>query len=234
MAKFEGFPPDPRTPSPLPEAFFREILPAIDRLEELKVLLYILWRCGQMEGGLQYLWREDILADQVFMKGMDPDPVEAEKAVDLGIQGGVARGTLLAQRVEVKNRTGSVILLNSARGRAAMDSLEDGSWQPAPGSPPSAPAIDRTSIYRLYEENVGPLTPMIVEMLKDAEADYPAAWIEEAIKIAVENNVRRWRYIEAILRSWREEGKDERQTRGDLKEDRHRYVRGKFSEFIEH
>ena len=63
--------------------------------------------------------------------------------------------------------------------------------------------VERPNIFRLYEENIGPLTPLIAEMLRDAEKTYPADWIEEAFKIAVENNVRRWRYIEAILRPGR-------------------------------
>jgi DNA replication protein len=49
---------------------------------------------------------------------------------------------------------------------------------------------------------------MMAEILKDAETLYPPAWIEEAIELAVQNNSRRWKYVEAILRKWKENGRD--------------------------
>ena len=64
----------------------------------------------------------------------------------------------------------------------------------------------KPNIFKLYEQEVGPLTPMIAEMLMDAEDTYPESWIEPAIAIAVENQVRRWSYIKAILEGWRVNG----------------------------
>jgi DNA replication protein DnaD len=75
---------------------------------------------------------------------------------------------------------------------------------------------------------------MIADKLGEAEDNYPAQWIEEAVQIAVENNVRRWSYVEAILKRWQEGGRDERTDRRDTEKDRRRYVEGEFSEFIEH
>ncbi len=234
MGDFKGFPPGKSTRIPVPEAFFREILPAIEEIEELKILLYVLYRYSQMEGNLPYLWYRDLLADPAFALLLGGDAVYVEEALGKGLQAGTDRGTLVNTQVLLESGPETIIFLNTARGRAAVQAINDGSWQPTTAEQPPSPAETRPSIFQQYEENIGPLTPMIAETLKDAEADYPAAWIEEALRIAVENNVRRWRYIDAILRNWREEGKDERQTRGDLEEDRHRYVRGKFSKFIEH
>jgi len=67
------------------------------------------------------------------------------------------------------------------------------------------------NIFRLYEENIGALTPMISEELKDAEKTFPNAWFEDAFKEAVTNNVRKWSYVLAILKRWKEQG------RGDLR-----------------
>jgi DnaD/phage-associated family protein len=47
---------------------------------------------------------------------------------------------------------------------------------------------------------------MIAEELKLAEKDYPPGWIELAIREAVKNNVRRWAYIDAILKRMKIEG----------------------------
>ena len=71
------------------------------------------------------------------------------------------------------------------------------------------PSEPKANIFALYEGNIGMLTPLLAEELKDAERSYPGPWIEEAFKIAVSHNVRKWRYIEGILRRWATEGKDD-------------------------
>lgn len=62
------------------------------------------------------------------------------------------------------------------------------------------------NIFALYEQNIGPLTPMLAEKLKDAEEDYPPEWVPEAFKIAIENNARNWAYVKAILERWKVDG----------------------------
>ena len=64
----------------------------------------------------------------------------------------------------------------------------------------------RANIFKLYEQNFGPLTPMIAETLQDAEKTYPTEWIESAMSEAVANNKRNWKYVEAILQRWQVDG----------------------------
>lgn len=64
-------------------------------------------------------------------------------------------------------------------------------------------------LYRMYEQNIGPLTPLLADALKDAEQTYPANWIADAMALAVTNNKRNWKYCEAILKRWNTEGKDD-------------------------
>ena len=79
---------------------------------------------------------------------------------------------------------------------AAIEGITKGEWRPWPDEEkPVSLLIDRPNIFVLYEQNIGALTPIIADELRDAEQTYPPQWIEEAIKIAVENNVRRWRYV---------------------------------------
>ena len=68
---------------------------------------------------------------------------------------------------------------------------------------------ERTSVFRLYEENVGLVTPLIAEQLAEAERQYPGEWIEDAFRLAVAYNRRSWRYVERILQRWATEGKDD-------------------------
>lgn len=63
-----------------------------------------------------------------------------------------------------------------------------------------------SSVFALYEQNIGILTPLIADRLKDAEKDYPQEWIEEAFDVAIQNNARNWAYIQAILDRWKVDG----------------------------
>jgi len=87
------------------------------------------------------------------------------------------------------------------------------------------PAPERPNIFRLYEANIGPLTPMMAEMLKEDAREYPPQWIEDAVGEAVERNIRNWRYVRAILKTWKEKGREDRSkpTEGYLEKYRKLY-----------
>ena len=67
---------------------------------------------------------------------------------------------------------------------------------------------DSSYIFSLYEQEIGLLTPLIAEQIKDWVDNHPQNWIEEAIKISVESNKRNVRYINGILKNWRTDGRD--------------------------
>jgi DNA replication protein len=67
--------------------------------------------------------------------------------------------------------------------------------------------FDRPNIFVLYEQNIGLLTPLIADQLRDAANQYPQEWIEAAFREAVQYNKRNWKYISAILRRWETEGR---------------------------
>ncbi len=232
MGKFRGFRPINEQGTVLPGAFFTELLGQIQDATELKLLLYIFWRLGHKEGRFPFVTRSELraAAGELGLTGpqQEPDLAALDRALELSTE----RGTLLAQSAELEGQSETLYFLNSARGRAAAEGLGRGDWSPAEES--AHPPRITPSVFRLYEENFGPLTPMISEELAEAEQAYPYEWIDEAMRIAVANNVRRWRYVEAILRSWQDKGKDDGQSRKGAEEDRHKYIRGEFSEFIEH
>lgn len=57
----------------------------------------------------------------------------------------------------------------------------------------------KSNVAEAYENEFGALTSMIADSIRDAEKDFPSDWIIEAMKIAVERNVRNWRFVMAIL-----------------------------------
>ena len=236
MKKFRGFPEGKVHLNPIPATFFRELLPEIDHLGELKVCLYLFWRLDRMEGPFRYLRREDFAADERLMQGMGDSQEQAQVTLDEALERAVARGALIRASLMTDQKQDTYYFLNSPRGRAAALALEKGEWRPGSGAPAGLAelAAERPNIFRLYEENFGPLTPMIAEALGEAEDSYPTQWIEEAMRIAVEKNARNWRYVLAILERWQSEGRDERKDRRDSEKDRRRYVEGEYSDFIEH
>ncbi|MEI6044820.1 MAG: DnaD domain protein, partial [Chloroflexota bacterium] len=66
----------------------------------------------------------------------------------------------------------------------------------------------RPDIYTLYEQNIGSLTPILSERLREATQLYPAEWVEAAFTEAVNYNRRSWAYISRILENWAIDGKD--------------------------
>ncbi len=82
----------------------------------------------------------------------------------------VRRGSLL--RAGEKRKV--LYFLNSPRGRAAAEAYEKGRLDIPERDTLSNPPPERPNIFKLYEENIGPLTPLIADALKDAEADLSA------------------------------------------------------------
>jgi len=216
---FKGFPQGKIRLVPVPGLFFQELLPQIDHLGELKTTLYAFWRLDRIEGSFRFLRKSDFLEDENFLRGMAGEDLEES------LRRAVERGTLLAAAIPGPDGSQELYFLNSPKGRAAVKSIALGEWR-FTGQPqlPVEVREDVPNIFRLYEDHIGPLTPMIAENLRDAEESYPPEWVEDAIRVAVENNARSWRYVNAILVRWKEKGRDERKNRRDTEKDRRRYA----------
>jgi DnaD/phage-associated family protein len=231
---FNGFPPGKINTIRVPSLFFKDLLPEINDLSELKVTLYAFWQMTHQEGQIRYLKEADFSGDPIFMAGLGATEAAQTAAVRTGLELAVKRGTLLKTTLPEGEETLDIYFFNSPRGAAALQSVADGSWRPAEDERFSPTLnLEKPNIFQLYEDNIGPLTPLIADTLRDAEQLYPESWIKEALEIAVQNNVRKWNYIDAILRSWQDGGKDERQDRGYTKKDRRAYLEDEFAEFIE-
>jgi len=74
---------------------------------------------------------------------------------------------------------------------------------------------EKGASFLFYEQNIGFLTPMIAEKIKDAEDEFPAEWILNAMGESVKHNKRSWAYVEAILRRWKTEGKQSRRSKSN-------------------
>lgn len=233
--KFGGFLPGKQPTFVVYSAFISELLPLIDDLAELKVTLYFMWAIQQREGRFRYLRRIDFLRDSDFMAGLAGMDFDPHSTLDAALARACERGSLICADVMLGGEKEQLYFINSELGRTAVDQIQAGAWVPGFGDDPVEIMPERPNIYRLYEQNIGPLTPLIAESLKDAQREYPAGWIEEAMRIAVESNARSWRFIRAVLDRWQKEGRKPHEVheRPD-EQDGRRFITGQYADFIEH
>jgi DnaD/phage-associated family protein len=217
MKTFSGFPSGKVHIVGIPKPVFTDLIPVIDDLAELKLTFHVLWRLRQQRGKVRYLRFSDLASDQVLLSGLGESPLETlRSALDRVVE----RGTLL--RAKRSDGDEAIFFANTPKGRAAVEALARGEW------PDDVETTERPNIFALYEQNIGMLTPLIAEELRDAEVTYPATWIEEAFREAVSLNKRSWKYIHAILERWRTEGKDDDGPGQSDEADRRRYLEWKY------
>ncbi len=87
-------------------------------------------------------------------------------------------------------------------------------------------------VRELYEQNIGVIVPNILTELENAVAKYPLKWTEDAIKIAVGADKRRWDYVSGILRNWETKGRGSKKTKGNDK-DSSRYFQDDYADYID-
>lgn len=211
-AKYGAAPIDRAEPFALPAAFFSELLPAIDNLAELKLTLYCLSAIQQKEGNRRYMRLAELESDETLARALALEAGQPSAVLRRALNRAVDRGAFLEAAIDAGAGVERLYIPNDERGQSLYQQIQRGEWRPSAADdievlPP------RPSIYALYEENIGMLTPMIVDAIKDAEATYPRDWIEAAMRLAAEGNKRNWRYIRAILARWGQEGRG-RETRG--------------------
>jgi DNA replication protein len=216
MKGFGGFAAGKQSYTPIPNLFFSEVLPDIDHLGELKVTLHVFWLLTQRKGPRPYVSGEELAADRRLLSGLVSAGIPPEEALRDALDRAVARRTLLRVTTGEGATRRDWYFANSAKGRQAVDDLLAGKWTPSEPDEPVHLQAERPNIFVVYEQNIGPLTPLLAEELMEAEDTYPAAWIEDAFREAVELNKRSWRYIQRILQRWAAEGReDEAARRGD-------------------
>jgi len=187
----------------LPEPFFTRLMPEIQDLAELKTVLYIFYLIQRKQERPCFVTCEELLSHELIAS-------VGEEILHRVLELAVDHDALLHSTVNIKGKDEDIYSLASE-----SDQYTD------------------NNIFTLYEQNIGIITPMIAEELKDAGNLYPPQWIEEAFKEAVTMNKRSWKYIARILERWATEGKDSGKHKGDIKkDDPDKYVKGKYGHLV--
>ncbi|NLN70062.1 MAG: DnaD domain protein [Chloroflexi bacterium] len=218
-ASFSGFPDNPESSIRLPLSFFTQTLGQIDDFNQLRLLLYIFWHAEQQPGQVHYFRWEDLCSDPTLIQMLSD-----EEGLSVALNSLLTQELVLKADIEWMAET--YYFLNTPQGRAAVLAIENGVWHTTQQQHQPAHLPQQTpNIFQLYEENIGVMTPMLAEILKDDEKTYPPEWIREAIQIAVARNVRTWNYVQGILKRWHKEGYKNEQNRRHGSQDPEEYRR---------
>jgi DNA replication protein len=187
----------------LPDTFFTQAVPKIQELAELKIVLYVSYLILRKQERPYFVTYKELLSHELIA-------AIGEETLRQALNSAVEHGALLHSTLNINGILEDVY------------SLTDDSHQP--------PAVN---IFALYEQNIGIITPMIAEELKEADKLYPPQWIEEAFKEAVTLNKRSWKYIARILERWASEGKDSGKHRRSIKKvDPDKYIKGRYGHLV--
>jgi DnaD/phage-associated family protein len=226
---FAGFSTD--TLVGLPPELFSEVIPAITLPSELKVTLQIFYRLSRQRAAPRRISWDELAADKTLRRSLRAvsklRPVEELLAE--GLDAAVRRRTLIHLAAPAEGRVASWYLVNTAANRAWAEQVAAAQAVLAPAGEAAA---ERPSLLGLYEQNIGLVTPMLVDELREAEERYPAEWIEEAMREAVRANARSWRYIRKVLERWAANGRQDAPNRAERPIDVEKYTNGAFGDLF--
>jgi DnaD/phage-associated family protein len=211
--RFGGFLVATEPAVPVPRAFFTDVLPQITEPAEVQATL-ALFRLAAEAGGIEAPVSEDALRrDRPLREALRVvgSPREPDRRIATGLDLSVGRGTLLRFVAEHGADRRVWYYVNTPANQALVAAMARGAVAPPvalwhDGAVPTV-VPERPNVFRLYEQNIGLLTPLIADHLVDALETYPADWIEDAIAEAVGYNRRSWRYIQRILEKWAADGR---------------------------
>jgi DNA replication protein len=234
MEQFKGFPSKMRFTA-VPDFFLNRLLPQISDINELKTTLHIFQTLYHKRGYPRFTSYKELLANKSLMsslKGEEPPDKALRRALDMAAE----RGTIIHLELDRDGEPEDIYFLNTESDRQAAARTQKGELKLTrlkSREPAYVNAEEPPDIFTLYEQNIGLLTPLIADELRDAEQLYPPSWIRDAINEAVALNKRSWRYIARILENWSAEGRSDGTHRGDTKKTGpDKYLKQKYGHII--
>ncbi|CAN5755167.1 DnaD domain protein [soil metagenome] len=205
----------------IPADFFDAYLASSSNLDELHVLLAFFRIQQSLEIVNADVDEEAFLTNELLNKSLTPTSSEqsASSRIIRGLNRAVVRGALTRRWNADQQRQHTYYTLSEFDQEhiAESDNIDSGE------STEATTSIKRhaASVYATYEENIGILTPLIVDQIRMAVEIYPVDWIHDAIREAVNYNRRQWRYIQRILENWKTDGHGG-QTMAEVNDEKHR------------
>ena len=235
MEQFKGFPARMQFTS-IPNVFFSSLLSQISDIAELKTTLHIFWALYRKRGYPRFVSYRELLGNKSLTSSLRETEEPPDKVLRNALEMATKRGTTLHLILDRDGVPEDIYFLNTEQDRQAVTKIQNGELSltglKAEGQT-YVETEEQPDIFTLYEQNIGMLTPMIAEELREAEKLYPETWIQDAIKEAVNQSKRKWSYISAILERWSVEGRSHGTYRRDSKKtDPDKYIKGKYGHMV--
>jgi DnaD/phage-associated family protein len=193
--------------TPVPDPLLGNILQSVEDLRDLKCILRTLWHLHRKKGTFRYVTLTELTQDAVLAPlGREVVWEAMARAVQQGI---FARGVPSAE-----GRTTPIFVLNTDGDRRAMGNAIAKGMSVAEGIVQEDEVVElptkKPNIFELYQKTINlTISPTLVDILREAEKEYPEEWIKEAFFESARAGVRDWRYVEKILKRWKAEGKED-------------------------
>lgn len=216
---FSGFLDAQREPVEVPRQFFTDLLPEITDLGEMRVTLLLFLLVAERGASETPVPERQIIEDRSLREAFRVDGIDSSQVrntIANALDRAVARGSLLRVESHGKLQTASWYFIHTRVTRELVAAIARGAISPPREmwTDDTSPEVTRepASSFHLYEQNIGPLTPLVADRITRAMDTYPPDWIEDAIGEAVTYNRRSWRYIERILETWTQQGRTDRSS----------------------
>jgi DNA replication protein len=235
MNSFAGF-PIRMDFTPIPRLFINQIMPEIEDAAELKILLHIFNCIYMKKGSPRFVSFNELVANTAVQASLKQAEMNQRAILNQAIDQAIIRGVILTLEVITNDKKETLYFINNQNEREVIAKIQNGeiNLKGIVSIPPQQKPEVQPDIFSLYEDNIGQLTPMIAEELKDALNTYPEDWIRDSIKEAVILNKRNWRYISRILERWTVEGKKNGTHKRDSeKTDPDKYISGEYGHLIQ-
>ena len=233
MEQFKGFPAKMEF-TPLPNLFFSRLLSQITDMTELKTTLHVLAMLYRKRGYPRFVTYRELSGNTSLMSSFRGVAKQPDEVLRSALEVATQRGTIIHVVLDRDGVPEDIYFLNTESDRQIAAKIQNGELKLSGLKPREQTYVEeeRPDIFTLYEENIGMLTPMIAEELREAEKLYPEAWIRDAIKEAVNQNIRKKSYILAILERWSVEGKSDGTYQRDSKKGPDKYIKGKYGHMV--
>ncbi len=232
MNDFNGFPARMDF-TPLPAPFLSAVLPEINDANEIKVILYAISALYRKKTYPKYITAGELAQNEALI-GALPEPAAEE--IESYMDSACDRKVFIKLTVETGGDDTDIYMLNTPADREASVKIAGGEIKISGIKSAGIPAVKPVrapDLFKLYEQNIGVITPMIADELKAAEKLYPQGWLEDAFKEAVTQNKRKWSYISAILERWAAEGRTDGTHQRDSKASPDKYVNQKYGNMVQ-
>ena len=160
--------------TPVPNQFFTTVIQNIQDINELKLVLHVFWLVNRRRGYPRIITSKELLSDNILLKGIATKADKQDGAVKEALNSAVKHGILLHLGIHKEDIYEDAYLINSEPNREFVARVRKNELQISDFKLEEKEVVrplPQPNIFSLYEENIGLLTPMIVEELKEAEKE---------------------------------------------------------------